>query len=211
MKIRAIIFDHDGTLVESYKGIAQCLQLTCNDLGKPKLTEDEILASIGPTLEERFAQLWGEMAAEEGARLYREHYEKHFLTGSCLIPGVKDTLDEIEAKGLLMACVTNKTWNYCLRQLEYFELADKMMVIYGNGQGFRTKPEPDMLFAALNHMKVKPDEAVMVGDTPIDVATAKAAGVRPWAVQSRYTSLEVLENADPEKIFDKFADIIDCI
>lgn len=211
MEIRAIIFDHDGTLVDSYKGIAHCLQLTCHDLGKPKLTEEEILASIGPTLEERFAQLWGEMEAEKGARLYRDHYEKHFLNGSRLIPGVKDTLDAIDAKGVHMACVTNKTWNYCLRQLEHFRLAGKMKVIYGNKQGLRAKPEPDMLFAALDYLKIEPKEAVMVGDTPIDVATAKAAGVRPWAVQSQYASREKLENAGPEKIFEKIADIIDCI
>ena len=59
MTIRAILFDHDGTLVDSYEGIAKSLQLTCKDIDKPTLNQDEILASIGPTLETRFMELWG--------------------------------------------------------------------------------------------------------------------------------------------------------
>ena len=64
MAIRAILLDHDGTLVDSYDGIAKCMRLMCRDLGVPEMSDAEILASIGPTLEERFTQLWGEdMAA----------------------------------------------------------------------------------------------------------------------------------------------------
>lgn len=209
MPIRAVLFDHDGTLVDSYAGIARCMQLTCRDLEKPEMSNAEILASIGPTLENRFAELWGEKVAEEACRIYRAHYESHFLTGTELISGVAETLEAVEKRGLAIACVTNKSRNYCLRQLEHFGLLSKMQVVYANQQGIPPKPDPAMVFAALGDLDIPPEEAVLVGDTPIDVATAKAAGVGAWAVRSRYTPEAALEKSGPDRIFNALPEILE--
>ncbi|MEK6710896.1 MAG: HAD family hydrolase [Nitrospinota bacterium] len=208
MPLRAILFDHDGTLVDSYPGIALCMRLTCRDLGKPEMTEEEVQASIGPTLEERFAELWGPVAAAEAARIYRSHYEVHFLSGTRLLEGVKPTLDALAARGIPMACVTNKSWNYCVRQLEHFGLRERMRVVYGNLQGFPPKPNPAMVLAALEVLGVGPQEAVLVGDTAIDVRTAHAAGVQAWVVPSAYTPREDIEKERPHKMLKNFRKIL---
>ncbi len=211
MAIRGILFDHDGTLVDSYEGIEKCMQLTCRDLGKPEMTNAEIRASIGPTLEDRFTELWGAETTTEAARIYREHYEIHFVSGTRLLPGVAETLNAIAARRIPIACVTNKTWNYCVRQLEHFGLMERMDAVIGFKQGYPAKPDPAMLHAALKEIRIDPEDAVMVGDTPIDVAAAHAAGVRAWVVRSAYSTREEIECARPDQYFDQITNILDLL
>lgn len=211
MSILAILFDHDGTLVDSYVGIEKCMQLTCRDIGKPEMTHEEIRASIGPTLEDRFTELWGAETAAEAARIYRAHYEVHFVSGTRLLPGVAETLGAIAERGIPIACVTNKTWNYCVRQLEHFDLMGRMDAVIGFKQGYPPKPDPAMVHAALKKIGVPPENAVMVGDTPIDVAAARAAGVRAWVVHSEYATPEKIAMAKPDRYFDHFTDILSCL
>lgn len=211
MAIRGILFDHDGTLVDSYEGIAKCMQLTCRDLGKPDMNNEEIRASIGPTLEDRFTELWGEKVATEGARIYREHYESHYVSGTRLLSGVKETLDAIAKKGIPIACVTNKTWTYCVRQLEHFGLMDRMDFVIGFKQGYPPKPDPAMLLVALEKLDVAPEDAAMVGDTPIDMAAARAAGVQAWGVGSNYSSRDEMERTGPDRYFENITQLLDFI
>lgn len=211
MKIRAIIFDHDGTLVDSYEGIARSMALTCRDLGKPELSDAEVRASIGPTLEDRFAELWGSEISAHAAKIYRSHYETHFLSGTKLIAGVKETLDAIAGMGLSIACVTNKTQTYCVRQLEHFDLMKRMDFVLGARQGYPPKPDPAMIMAVLKKFGLSPDEAAMVGDTPIDVAASRAAGVYAWAVDGNYASKEDINLARPNLFFEDITKVIDFI
>ncbi|MBT3435071.1 MAG: HAD family hydrolase [Nitrospinaceae bacterium] len=211
MKIRAILFDHDGTLVDSYEGIARCMHLTCRDLGKPELNDAEVRASIGPTLENRFAELWGSEISEHAAKVYRSHYEIHFISGTKLIEGVRETLDAIADMGFLIACVTNKTQTYCVRQLEHFDLMKRMECVVGARQGYAPKPDPAMILAVLEKLDLTPEEAVMVGDTPIDVAASHAAGVQAWAVGGNYASKDELNLAEPNHFFEDITKVIDFI
>ena len=211
MPIRAILFDHDGTLVDSYEGIARCMSLTCRDIGKPEMSEEEVRASIGPSLEERFTDIWGTEISESAAKIYRAHYETHFISGTRILPGVKETLDAIARKNILIACVTNKTWTYCVRQLEHFGLMNRMVAVIGAKQGLPPKPDPAMLHAALDKLQVSHGEAAMVGDTPIDVAAARAAGVEAWAVRGEFATLGEIKKASPDKYFETISQIIDFI
>ncbi len=211
MTIRAVLFDHDGTLVDSYEGIALCMALTCRDIGQPKMSDEEVRASIGPSLEDRFTQLWGAEVSKRAARIYRSHYETHFLSGTRILPGVKETLDAIAEKGLPIACVTNKTWGYCVRQLEHFGLMERMAVVMGAKQGLPPKPDPAMLNAALEKLGIEPEAAMMVGDTPIDINAARAAGVRSCAVAGDFATREEMDQARPDIYIDQISKVIDFI
>ena len=208
MPIRAILFDHDGTLVDSYVGIARCMSLTCRDIGKPEMSEEEVRASIGPSLENRFTDLWGAETSEIAVKIYRSHYETNFISGTRLLPGVKETLDAIAQKNLLIACVTNKTWSYCVRQLEHFGLMERMDAVFGTKQGLPPKPDPAMLRAALDRFQISSGEAAMVGDTPIDVAAARAAGVKSWAVKGDFATPEEMKKASPDTYFETISNIV---
>ena len=211
MTIRAILFDHDGTLVDSYEGIAKSLQLTCKDIDKPTLNQDEILASIGPTLETRFMELWGEEIGAKAVPIYRKHYKQHFIDGTKILPRVESTISNLKSKEYLLGCVTNKTYSYAKQQLIHFNLFDKMDIVYGNLQGFDPKPNPEMIEAALKKLKVSREETILVGDTPIDILAAKASGIQSWAILGKYASRESIENADPDKLLFKFDEILNLL
>ena len=211
MAIRALLLDHDGTLVDSYEGIAKCMRLMCRDLGVPEMSDAEILASIGPTLEDRFTKLWGEDMGNEAVRIYRSHYKVHNVAGTHIIPGVKNTLETLAHRGIQMACVSNKAWFFCKEQLEYVGLLPYLQTVFGHRQGFAPKPAPDMLFAAIKSLEVKPEEVVMVGDTTIDLQAARNASVPAWIIKGKYSQHDEIRKLNPDRYLEKFEDILDLI
>ncbi len=208
MAIRALLLDHDGTLVDSYEGIAKCMRLTCRDLGVPDVSDAEILASIGPTIEERFAELWGEDAAGEAVRLYRSHYEAHNIAGTRAVPGARKTLEALAGRGILMACVSNKTWFFCERQLAHVGLLPYIETVLGHRQGYAPKPDPEMLFAALESLGVPPEEALMIGDTTTDIRAARNASIPVWIVRGKYAQPDEIQKWRPDKYLEKLDDIL---
>ncbi len=211
MAIRALLLDHDGTLVDSYEGIEKCMRLTCRDLGVPPMTDEEVLASIGPTLEERFTELWGAEVAEEAVRVYRAHYEIHNVAGTRIMPGAKDTLAALARRGIEMACVSNKTWFFCERQLEHVGLAPYIRKVFGHRQGYAPKPDPAMLLAAMELLGVKAGEVAMVGDTATDVHAARNASIPAWIVRGEYARPEEIRAAGPDAYLEKLDDVLELL
>ena len=211
MSIRAILLDHDGTLVDSYDGIAKCMRLMCRDLGVPEMSDAEILASIGPTLEERFTQLWGEDRANEAVRIYRSHYKVHNVAGTHIIPGVKKTLETLAQRGIQMACVSNKAWFFCKEQLEHVGLLPYIRAVFGHRQGYAPKPAPEMLFAAIKSLEAKPEEVVMVGDTTTDLLAARNASIPAWIIKGKYSQHDNIMKLNPDRYLEKLEDILDLI
>ena len=211
MAIRALLLDHDGTLVDSYEGIAKCMRLMCRDLGVPEMSDAEILASIGPTLEERFIQLWGEDMANEAVRIYRSHYKDHNVAGTYIIPGVKKTLETLAHRGIQMACVSNKAWFFCKQQLEHVGLLPYILKVFGRRQGYAPKPDPEMLFAAIKSLGVKPEEVVMVGDTATDVQAARNASIPAWIIKGKYSQYHEIIKLNPDRYLEKIEDILDLV
>lgn len=211
MAIRALLLDHDGTLVDSYEGIAKCMRLMCRDLGVPEMTDEEILASIGPTLEDRFTELWGEKAANEAVRIYRSHYKVHNAAGTHIIPGVKRTLETLARRGIRMACVSNKAWFFCIEQLEHVGLLPYIRAVFGHRQGYAPKPDPEMLFAAIESLEVDPEEVVMVGDTTTDLQAARNASIPAWIVKGKYSRHDEIMKLNPDRYLGKIEEILDLL
>lgn len=211
MAIRALLLDHDGTLVDSYDGIAKCMRLMCRDLGVPEMSDAEILASIGPTLEERFTQLWGEDMANEAVRIYRSHYKVHNAAGTHIIPGAKKTLETLAHRGIQMACVSNKAWFFCKEQLEHVGLLPYIRAVFGHRQGYAPKPDPEMLYAAIKSLEVKPEEVVMVGDTTTDLQAARNASIPAWIIKGKYSQHSEILKLNPDKYLEKLEDLLELI
>ncbi len=211
MAIRALLLDHDGTLVDSYEGIAKCMRLMCHDMGMPEMSDSEILASIGPTLEQRFTELWGEGMADEAVRIYRSHYKVHNLGGTQIIPGVKKTLETLAGRGIRMACVSNKAWFFCKEQLAHVGILPYMQAVFGHRQGYAPKPDPEMLFAAVESLEVKPEEVVMVGDTTTDIQAARNASIPAWIIKGKYSRHDEILRLNPDKYLDRIEEVLDFI
>ena len=175
-RVRAILFDLDGVLVDSYRAWFRLVNDAAKALGAPEVTE------------ERFRGVWGQGISADVQNLYpgRTHreveaaYEKAMARHGKEIrvnPEAAAVLDELGADGYLRACVTNTQAGLARALLDATGLLSRLDEVQGMAEGIREKPAPDLLLAALAMLCADSDEALMVGDTRYDEEAAAAAGV----------------------------------
>lgn len=177
--VRALIFDLDGTLIDSRNDLIQSVNATLRELGRGELEAETISGYIGHGVPKLVERALGETCTEEekqrALEFFLKHYELHKLDTTRAYPGVAETLEELSR--LPMAVLTNKPVRISVRILEALGLAKHFCAIYG-GNSFATK-KPDPLGAAtiLGEMKVAAGETLMVGDSDVDVETARNTGM----------------------------------
>lgn len=180
LSVRALVFDLDGTLIDSKMDLVNSVNATLRELKRAELPTDLVASYVGsgaPTLIRR--AIGGNPSEEELQRalaFFLVHYEEHKLDYTRLYPGTAETLEQL--KNLPMSVLTNKPVKISVRILEGLGVAQYFRSIYG-GNSFETK-KPDPLGARqiLGEFNVRPKEAAMVGDSEVDVQTARNAGMR---------------------------------
>ena len=179
-KVRAILFDLDGTLIDSKRDLVLSVNATLRELGRAELAEDLVASYVGsgaPVLIRR--ALGGNPSEEELKRalaFFLVHYEEHKLDETRLYPGVAETLAEL--KSLPMSVLTNKPVKISVKILEGLGVSQYFRSIYG-GNSFETKkPDPAGAKQVLSELNVLPEQTAMVGDSEVDVQTARNAGMR---------------------------------
>jgi phosphoglycolate phosphatase len=178
-RIRALVFDLDGTLIDSKKDLVLSVNATLKAIGRAELPEDVVASYVGsgaPVLIGR--ALGGSPDSEQlqGALQYfLSHYEQHKLDHTRAYPGIREALLELE--GTPMAVLTNKPANASVRILEGLGLASFFKVIYGGNSFATKKPDPQGVRAVLRDLHVAAEESAMVGDSEVDVQTARNAGM----------------------------------
>ncbi|MGC8722261.1 MAG: HAD family hydrolase [Acidobacteriota bacterium] len=173
--MKAIIFDLDGTLVDSQGDILRAYEAAFNALGVPLPPRERLLSTIGTRLEECFAQLLGDPAmGPEGARHFRAWYEVHCLDNTRPFAGVDASLRSLAGE-VPMAVCTMKKGPYARKVvagLGWEKLFDEVL---GAEEGFPAKPDPAMLLELCRRLGTAPGETAFVGDTRLDGLTALAA------------------------------------
>ena len=211
--IRGIVFDLDGTLIDSYEAIAQSLNHALAGLGRPALPVERIRTMVGRGLETLIAEALGDgqapvaatdPAVAEGVRLFRARYDAICVGKTTLLPGVLPTLSELHARGYRMSVATNKPSYFARRLLEALGVGGCLDVVMGPDLVERPKPDPQMVLAALDAMQVARDEALYVGDMEIDVETARAAGLRVIVMPTGSRSLPDLQAAGADLVVAGF-------
>ena len=183
MKYELVIFDWDGTLMDSTRMIARSLQQACRDIGAPVPTEEDALFVIGLNLQDTFARVAPTLDAQQQARL-AERYRYHFLANEHEAPlydGVVPMLEDLHGGGRRLAVATGKARRGLDRVLAQTGLARWFEATRCADEGF-AKPHPGMLLMLLDMTGVEPSKAVMVGDTTHDLELAANAGVDAVAV-----------------------------
>jgi phosphoglycolate phosphatase len=176
-RIRALVFDLDGTLIDSKKDLVLSVNATLKAIGRAELPEDVVASYVGsgaPVLIGR--ALGGSPDSEElqGAlKYFLSHYEQHKLDHTRAYPGIREALLQLE--GTPMAVLTNKPANASVRILEGLGLASFFKVIYGGNSFATKKPDPFGANRVLRDLGVSAAEAAMVGDSEVDVQTARNA------------------------------------
>ena len=178
-----VIFDWDGTLMDSTGVIAASLQSACRDVGIEAPSERDARYVIGLNLADTFAHVAPRLD-EEGRLRLAERYRHHFLAGEAAMPlydGVREMLADLRGRGTRLAVATGKARRGLDRVLGLTGLAELFEATRCADEGF-AKPHPGMLLALLDMTGVEPARAVMVGDTTHDLDLAANAGVDAVAV-----------------------------
>lgn len=186
VRLKFIVFDWDGTLVDSVGRITACTQWTCRDLGLPEPSDAHVRDSIGLDLSQFMRNMapQGESSLhremEEG---YRERWRSGELTESKLFDGVRTMLANLREREFKLAVATGKSRAGLDREMDVHELAS-CFDLTRCADETRPKPNPDMLVELMSELGIEAEETLMVGDSELDMEMAMRAGAHRFGVTS---------------------------
>ncbi len=213
MKFEAILFDLDGTLLNTLDDLADSVNHALTHLGYPERTLDEVRAFVGNGANQLIGRALGNGAPAEAheacRRLFGAHYAGNMENKTCPYPGVTDLLSDLKRDGVKIGVVSNKP-DSAVRPLvqKYFGRLVDVAVGEREKEGVKKKPAPDSVFEVLRLMGVKPGMALYAGDSDVDVLTAKNAGIPCLAVSWGFRPRESLVQAGAERVIDRVEEFI---
>lgn len=213
--IRLVLFDLDGTLVDSLPDLAWCGNRMLHDLGLPEREPDAIASWVGNGVE-RFVKrlLSGAMDTEPDAELlaralplFKDYYAAHVSDRSALYPGAREALETLSHKDLHLACVTNKAERFTLDLLAALELEQYFPIVVSGDTTARKKPDPMPLHYAADRFDLEYDQCLMVGDSNNDVLAARAAGFAIACVPYGYNHGIDIRRSSPDLVVDNLSEL----
>jgi phosphoglycolate phosphatase len=208
-----VVFDLDGTLVDSAPDLVATLNIIFAREGLPPVPYDTARNLVGggarSMIQRSLAAEGRKLDAAQVERLvedFIEHYAAHIADRSRPFPGLEAALDELAAGGCRFAVCTNKLEWLAVRLLDALALSKRFVAICGADTFGLQKPNPDLLRRTIARAAGEPGQAVMVGDSLSDVATARAAGVPVVAVDYGYTETAVSEMG-PDRVISALAEL----
>jgi pyrophosphatase PpaX len=207
MRIDAILFDLDGTLLDTTDLIIKSFQHTCSLHLQRDVTVDDVYPYFGKPLRTALGAL-GPDCVEDLIKTYRAYNLEHHDGMISIFPGVTDTIKALAEYGIKMAIVTSKTEKTALRGLRLFALESYFNEIIGLESTDKHKPDPAPVQLALERLQIEAEYALMVGDSPFDLQSAKAAGVKTAAVRWSALPWADMEAESPDVILEKTEDLL---
>ena len=206
--VRALIFDLDGTLIDSKMDLIHSVNAMLRELKRPELETETISGYIGHGAPQLVARAMGGTATEEelkhALQFFLGYYEDHKMDNTCAYPGVAETLERLGQ--LPMAVLTNKPARISVRILKALGLEKYFRAIYGGNSFESKKPDPFGAAKILREFGVTPGESLIVGDSEVDVQTARNAGTLAAAVNYGFGVHD--RAAHPADIYlERFADL----
>ncbi|WP_245593455.1 phosphoglycolate phosphatase [Azospirillum halopraeferens] len=211
--IAAVVFDLDGTLVDSAPDIRRAVNTVLEELERPPLDLPTVTRFIGDgaaRLVERALEATGGIPGGDAGphvRRFIALYEADPGATTALFPGAAATLEKLEARGLRLAVCTNKPLTATRRLLADLGIAHRFAAVAGGDSYPTRKPAPEPLLGVLSDLDVPPGDALYVGDNEHDVACARAAGVRRVYLMRHGYARVPLEELPHDGILDGFADL----
>lgn len=196
--MKAVFFDLDGTLVESLSGLTEALNQVFDDVGKKRITEHTVRGYVGDGLWLliRRALPKNEFSDERITDLqenFRRHYADVWRDGTEIFDGVPELLNALKSKGIQLGILSNKQHPFTVEIVEALFGRELIPMIYGQRDGIPIKPDPSALIAMCEEAGLPANEVTYVGDSTIDLETAKGAGTHGVGVTWGYHDKEHLE------------------
>ena len=205
-----VVFDWDGTLMDSAAKIVSCMQSAARDEGVCPPEQKEIEEVIGLGLPQALEQLFpGESAAVRSGlqKQYSVHYAENDKTHTPFFPGVEECLVELESLGYLLAVATGKSRKGLNRVFKSTSVG-KFFISSRCADETASKPDPLMLNELMSELDCVPERVLMVGDTEYDMEMARNAGVTPVAVSYGVHEIERLHAYQPRYCVDEISQLI---
>jgi phosphoglycolate phosphatase len=203
--ISNILFDLDGTIIDSSPGIFRSFRAALSELGLPDKTDEELSAMIGPPLSFGMSSLVASNdpdIVEHAITLYRKHYSAGGMFEVTVYPGIAESIREFHNSGKRIFCVTGKAKPFAEKILDHIGILPLMSGVYGPGFDDRNTEKAELLRSFLGDEKVRPSDCVMIGDRKFDVEGALICGVRTVGITWGFGSREELLLSGAEIITD---------
>lgn len=213
---RATLIDLDGTLVDSAPELASAVDSMLVGLDLPPAGEEATRARVGGgagvLVEQSLYVALGRMPADAERSRARALFDAAYVdragrTGP-VCPGVFEGLALLRTVGLRTACVTNKVRRFTEPTLARLGLLGYLDVVVAGDDAAALKPDPAPLALAAERLGAALVDCIMIGDSAIDVAAARAAGCAVWCVRSGYGGGEPVDAAGPDRVFDRFDELV---
>ncbi len=198
----AVIWDMDGTLIDQTGPIIRCFTDVITNLGYPEPDPDRIRRSMGGPMASTMALFVDADRLEQAGIAFRKRFPEIMLEGLVILPGAKACVDYFAKRNIPQAILTNKHGETARAVSQHCGFAEKIDVCIGNTDTNWHKPEAALTWHVLKMCGTKPEGAILVGDSPTDVSTAKNAGIGCVGVATGAHSKEELLEAGAISAYD---------
>ncbi len=201
--VQTVIFDMDGTLLNTLEDMLDSVNVTMDYVNYPRRTREEVRSFVGNGAAKLIERCMPNGAKDEqfdkALQFYRSYYNEHAQIKTEPYPGIPQLLQQLKERGVYLAVVSNKP-DEAVQQLVKRYFPDVFSAVVGNRADCAVKPAPDTVFLALREMNRSAEGAVYVGDSEVDIATGKNAGMPCFSVTWGFRSAEFLSDHGAEHL-----------
>lgn len=214
LRTNLVIFDLDGTLIDSKLDLAHSVNAARAHLGMTPLAHDRVYSYVGNGAPVLIRKALGPEASDDEAQralnFFLAYYREHMLDYTVLYPGVREALDRLLAAGVSMAVLTNKPVRFSEAIVAGLGLSAHFRRVYGGNSFARKKPHPVGVETLVAECETERDRTLMVGDSSVDIMTARNAGVKSCGVTWGFQP-ETFVEYPPDFLIDHAAQLADAV
>lgn len=206
-KLKLVIFDLDGTLVDAYQGVASSLNYALAQLNGAPIDDLRIKRSVGWGDRHLIATFVGEEDVDKALSIFRQHHARALKEGTVFLPGAKQLLSKLKAEKYTLAVASNRPSRFTHIILKHLRLQQAFDHVLCADKVAQPKPAPDILEKILKKFSLTADEALYVGDMTVDVEAGNRAGIKTVAVVTGSSTKSELASLKPFKIIAKVSQV----
>ena len=207
--MKACIFDLDGTLTNTLESMTYSVNLTLEEMGLSKITKDQCRLFVGNgarVLIEKSLKAAGDTDAsriEEGMEIYGRIFDRNCTYHVTPYEGIPEMLKALKDKGIQLAVLSNKPDRQTVKVVKAIVGEELFDYAQGQKEGIRRKPEPDGVWYLMEQMHVSKEECLYIGDSEVDAATGRNAGLKTIGVLWGFRDRKTLETAGVDDLIDR--------
>ena len=207
--MKACIFDLDGTLTNTLESMTYSVNLTLEEMGLSKITKDQCRLFVGNgarVLIEKSLKAAGDTDAsriEEGMEIYGRIFDRNCTYHVTPYEGIPEMLKALKDKGIQLAVLSNKPDRQTVKVVKAIFGEELFDYAQGQKEGIRRKPEPDGVWYLMEQMHVSKEECLYIGDSEVDAATGRNAGLKTIGVLWGFLDRKTLETAGVDDLIDR--------